>query len=220
MASSAASLDAGAPPNAGYPVGQECSTAKAIAEEKRKLPPAGDWTPITSKHQRLTLRVPAGVFVRTDDTPSELSLVSSVKAKELGGPGAKDRPFAIRVRRVARSADSLLADTTKSSPLGSVYVEDAFQKRTLASFKEHPDEPVHSGFSGRTSVAGHPGFVWVNGVEGYNTDQVLVPLAPNDTLLIAADWNSSIMIGQPECWQRAIIGGVVDSITLEGAASK
>lgn len=199
-----------APPR-GYPVGAACSSPEAIARENETLAPVAEWKTVTSAKQRVRLRVPEGVFQITDDADG-LRLTSSRKAKTLG-PG-KDRPFAIRVVRLSRSMEELLADTSKTSPLG--YVEDAFPKRDVRSFKATEEERMGSGSAARATVAGKPAYVWVVGVEGYNTDYTLVELGPKDTLLVVADWNSSVMKGQPECWQRAIIGGVVDSIVVEG----
>lgn len=210
-AAAAAPADAAAEPSRGYPVGVACSSPEAIARENEKLPPVAEWKTVTSAKQRVRLRVPEGVF-RITDAADGLRLTSSKKAKTLG-PG-KDRPFALRVVRLSRSIDELLADTSKTSPLG--YVEDAFPKRDARSFKPADEDRMGSGSAARATVAGKPAYVWVVGVEGYNTDYTLVELGPKDTLLVVADWSSSIMKGQPECWQRAIIGGVVDSIVVEG----
>jgi hypothetical protein len=198
----------------GYPVGRECSTAEAIAREEKTLAPIRDWQPVEVRKQGIRLRVPAGVF-QSAETNDGLLLTSSQKARGLG-PDAKARPFSLRVRRIARSPDDLLADQSKSSPLAGVYVEGAFPKRTTSSFVPQTDEPFGSGAAVRITVAGKPAWVWINGVEGYDTDSVLVELGSKDSLLITADWNSAIM-GQPECWQRAIIGGVVNSITMGGS---
>jgi hypothetical protein len=192
-------------------VGVACSSPEAIARENKTLAPVAEWKTVTSAKQRIRLRVPEGVFQVTDAADG-LRLTSSQKAKTLG-PG-KDRPFALRVLRLSRSIDELLADTSKTSPLG--YVEDAFPKRDARSFKATDEDRMRSGSAARATVAGKPAYVWIVGVEGYNTDYTLVELGPKDTLLVVADWSSSIMKGQPECWQRAIIGGVVDSIVVEG----
>ncbi len=195
-----------------YPVGVRCSAPDAIARENRTLAPVAEWKPVTSAKQRVRLRVPEGVFTVADGADG-LRLTSSQKAATLG-PGGKDRPFAIRVVRLSRSIDELLADDSKSSPLG--FVEDAFPKRTAASFRPAEEDAMLSGSAARATVAGKPAYVWVVGVEGYNSDYTLVELGPKDTLLVVADWNSAVMKGQPECWQRAVIGGVVDSIVVDG----
>lgn len=202
--------DAGPPLRGGYPVGHACSDPKAIAAEKRTLPPLSAWTTVDSAKQRIQLRVPPGVF-KVDDREGGLDLRSSLKAAGLG-PAPSYHVFALRVRRLARSVDALLADRQKGAPLADVYVEGAFPKRTTASFVAEPDEPMGSGAAVKTSIAGKPAWVWINGVEGYDTDYALVALGAADTLFVTADWNTSIMAGQPECWQRAVIGGVVDSV--------
>jgi hypothetical protein len=205
--------EAGVPSTAGYPVGRECRAPEAIAREKRTLPPLDRWQTLVSAKQRLRVRVPEGVF-KANDGADGFALVSSEKAHGLG-PGATDRHFELRFRRLARSVDELLADRTKSSPLGMVYLDDAFPKRTTASFVAAPSEPMGSGSSTRATLMGRPAWVWISGVEGYNSDHVLIQLGPKETLLVIANWNSSIMMGQPECWQRAVIGGVVESLVAE-----
>jgi len=35
------------------------------------------------------------------------------------------------------------------------------------------------------------------------------------TLFVAADWNSSVRLGQPACSQRVVIGEVIGRLTLE-----
>lgn len=206
----AAPVDAAPSVQGGYPVGRACSDPKALAAEKRPLPPISAWTTVDSAKQRLQLRVPPGVF-KVDDRDGGLELRSSLKAEGLG-PAPSYHVFAIRIRRLARSVDALLADRRKGAPLADVYVEGAFPKRTTASFVAAPDEPMGSGAAVKTTIAGKPAWVWINGVEGYDTDYALVALGAADTLLVTADWNTSIMAGQPECWQRAVIGGVVDSV--------
>lgn len=202
-----------------YPVGRECARPEAIAKEKRTLAPVGDWKVFVSRWQRLTVKLPDKVFVTTIDKEDGLRLVSKESARELG-PDGKDRPFAIRVHRVGKSIDELLVDTPKNgdpqNPLGGVYVEGAFPKRTVASFVgSKDDEPMGSGAAVKTKLlGGKDAYVFINGVEGYNTDTTLVALSPKDTLVVSADWNSSIMVGQPECWQRQVIGGIVESIAL------
>ncbi len=101
-----------------------------------------------------------------------------------------------------------------------MYLEETFPKRTRASFVTHADEPFGSGSSVRTKLAGRTAYVWITGVEGYNTDYVLIEAGARETVFVAAEWNAAIMSGQPECWQRSVIGGVVGSITLTGAAPK
>jgi hypothetical protein len=193
----------------GVLLGRECSTPGAVALEKKALAPRGDWLPLSSKSQRIRVRVPAGVF-----TPSEAHdgwrLVSSLKAAGLG-PDATDRHFAIRLRRLSRSVDDLLADTSKNAPLAGLFLDEAFPGRTSSGFVSRPDDTMGSGSSALTSLGARPAYVWVSGVEGYNSDYVLVDLGAADTLLVVADYNSNIM-GQPECYQRTIIAGVVESV--------
>jgi len=195
-----------------YPVGKACSDPAAIAKEKRTLPPAAEWTPERASKAKVSVKVPRGVF-KPAELPDGIRLVSNVSARGLGPDGDRPRPFAIRIRRVARAVDDLLSDR-KSTLFGGVYLEGPFPKRTTASFVAHEGEPVGSGDAARMTVAGKPAWVVVAGGHGYNTDWVLVAVAPDETLVVDADWNSAIMAGQPECWQRAVIGGVVESITL------
>jgi hypothetical protein len=207
------------PPVGQYPVGRECAKPEAIAKEKRTLAPVSDWKVVASKWQMLTVKVPDKVFATMTDREEALRLVSTKeKAHELG-PDGKDRHFAIRIRRVGKSIDELLADKSKNGPLGGVYVEGAFPKRTAASFVASKDEPLGSGAAVKTKllVSGKDAdaYVFINGVEGYNTDTALISIAPKDTVVVSADWHSSIMMGQPECWQRQVIGGVVESISLD-----
>jgi hypothetical protein len=199
--------------HAAYPVGRECSTEAALRKEKKSLPPRDRWLPIASTKERLRLRVPDGVF-QSKEGSDGLRLVSSLKARGLG-PGSSDRYFALRLQRLGRSVDDLLADKTKDSPLAKAYPDEAFPKRTSRSFVASPDEPVRSGASMRTTVAGKPAYVWVTGAEGYNSDYVLVDLGSNETVLVVAEWNSAVMAGQPECYQRAVLGGVIDSIVVD-----
>ncbi|HVM68869.1 MAG TPA: hypothetical protein VM204_03425, partial [Gaiellaceae bacterium] len=197
-----------------YPVGRACSKPEAIAAEKKTLPPTAAWEPLDAPKERLSLRVPPGVF-QVKRGEDGLELRSSLAARGLGPDGNRERHFAIRLQRVPRGVDELLADTAKGSPLGGLYVEGAFPRRTTASFVPQHDETLAPGSAERATVAGRPAWVWLNGVEGYNSDYVLVELGPKDTLLVVADWNSSIMMGQPECWQRAVIGGVVESVVVD-----
>jgi hypothetical protein len=143
-----------------------------------------------------------------------LRLVGALKARELGPDGA-DRYFTIELQRVQRSIDALLADTGERSLVARTLAEGVFPDRTSRSFVDRPSEPVGSGASMRAIVGGHPAFIWVTGVEGYDTDHVLIDLGPDDTLIAEASWNSAIM-GQPECYQRAVIGGVMDSLEVSG----
>src|SRR5215472_15326970 len=200
-----------------YPIGRECATPEAIAREGKKLPTPADWKDTVAGKGRFRVRVPAGVF-RASERDDGLRLVSSQKARTLG-PDARERPFAIVLRRLPRSVDELLGDTREGSPMEHVYVEGAFPKRSSAGFVPHPHEPLGAGDAVATTIAGKPAFVWINGVEGYNSDYTLIALASRDTLFVVADWNSAIMEGQPECWQRAIIGGVVGSLTVDGVSS-
>lgn len=199
----------------GYPVGRECRTPEALAREKRPLPPLPDWKTISSAKQRVRVRVPAGVFQPSDATDG-FHLVSSQKAATLG-PGGKERAFAIHIRRLNVGVDELLADRSKNAPLANVYVEGAFPRRTASSFVAHQDEPMGAGSAVRTTIGGKPTFVWINGVEGYDSDYVLVELGAKDTAFVVADWNSAVMVDQPECWQRTIIGGVVESLIADEA---
>lgn len=38
-------------------------------------------------------------------------------------------------------------------------------------------------------------------------------LGVDDALLVVADWNTAVA-GQPECYQRLILGGVMDSVEV------
>lgn len=198
----------------GYSLGAECSKPDAIAREGRTLAPNERWDVVASKRERLSLRVPPGVF-RVREDASGLSLVSSVKAQGLGPDGKGERPFSIQLRRSSREIDELLADRSESSPLARVYVEGAFPGRTAKSFTVVTDERMGPGTSERITVGGRPAYRFVNGAEGYDSDGVLVDLGSRGTLLVVASWNSSVMAGQPECWQRAIVAGVVQSLRAD-----
>jgi hypothetical protein len=197
--------------SAPYPVGARCARPDALASEKRSLPPEADWRPVSSATQRLSVRVPDGVFTVTDGADG-LVLVGADKAETLGDEG-RERHFRITLRRFARSIDDLLGDRRERAPLHGVYVDEAFPKRNVASFAPRLDEPIGPGAAARIAVGGRPAYVWITGAEGYDTDYVLVDLGKDDTALVVAEWSSSIMRGQPECWQREVIGGVVESLT-------
>jgi hypothetical protein len=199
---------AATPPSTRYPIGAQCSDPDAIAREKRSLPPRVSWDKLGSSSAKIEVRVPPDVFVPSEGADG-WKLTSSLKARGLG-PDPTTHVFAIRFQRFAKSIDALLADKT----IAKAFPDLAFPKQTEASFTPSGDADVVPGFAGRAVVAGHPAFVWVSGVEGYNTDHALVKLGPSDTLFVAADWNSAIMMGQPECYQRTVISGVVDSLKV------
>lgn len=197
--------------NSSYPIVDSCKSPQAVAKEKRSLPPRKTWEPITSSQQRLSFAVPPSVFKTTDDA-SGLVLTSSLSAPG-PGPNAPPRTFSIRVRRVAKSIDELLADKGKDSPLGGVSVEDAFPKRNEKSFAPRAETTRGPGFALALTLANKPAYVFVNGAEGYDTDVSLLRAGARDTVVVVADWNSAIM-GQPECWEQHIIAGVLDTFTI------
>jgi hypothetical protein len=196
----------------GYPTGKTCADAKALVNEHRSLPPRESWLEAQSPAQRITTRVPPGVFSASDGPPGFV-LTSSVKANGLG-PDAKPIPFAIRIRRVARSIDDLVADKTKTSLLAGSHVEGAFPKRTEQSFTASMDDDAGVGSASKLMLRGLTAYAFVSGGHGYNNDTALVRVGAKDTVVVRADWNSSIMGGQPECWQRQIIAGVLDQLNV------
>jgi hypothetical protein len=198
--------------NSAYPIGDACKTPQALAKEKRSLPPRSAWEPITSEKNRLTVSVPPSVFKVTDDDKG-LLLTSSVKANGLG-PDAKPRPFAIRLRRVDKSVDELLADKSKGALLDGLYVEGAFPQRTQASFAPYADSTIGPGFAMNLVLSKKQAWIFVGGDHGYNTDATLVRVGPKDTVIASADWSSAVMAGQPECWQRQVIAGVMETLAF------
>lgn len=205
-----------------YPVGEACSKPEALAAEKKSLPPRASWTPVVSTKQALHLRVPPGVF-EVKDGADGLRLVSAQRARGLGGADAKDHVFQIRIVRDRRSASDVLRDRSPKGPLASAFTDEVFPDRDTVKFRPHPLEPIGSGAAAETRIGGEHAWMWVTGAEGYNTDLALVAVGPKDSAVVVADWNTSIMVGQPECWQRAILGGVMDSVVfddMDGPRSK
>lgn len=194
-----------------YPIGERCARPEAVAEERRTLAHRDAWKVVASGAQRVAARVPEGVFA-IEDGAAALVLKSDVKAAGLGPDGAGTRAFAVRIQRVAKGVDEVLSDGSKGAPLGGVFLSDAFPERTTASFVPRAEEPVVSGAAYRATLAGRPAWVWVTGAHGYNTDAALIEIGPKDTVVVRAEWNSSVMAGQPECWQRAVLGGVIESL--------
>jgi hypothetical protein len=199
-----------------YPVGRACADPGALAKENKTLPAVDRWPVAHSARLRLEVRVPPGVF-RVLDEPDGFRLASSQGAKGLGPDGNTERLFALRFRRIPRGVDAILGDRTKAGPLGGAWIEDAFPKRTTSSFVPRLDEPVGSGTATTMTVAGRPAWVVVTGAHGYDTDWVLVALSDTETLVVDADWNTAIMVGQPECWQRVVIGKVVESLVVKNS---
>jgi hypothetical protein len=193
-----------------YPIGKACSAPDAIARENRTLAARANWQEVVAPQEHLRVHVPAGTF-QSSENADGFHLVSSLSARMLG-EGDDERRFAIHIRRVSQSIDDVLTDTGKDAPIASIFLDDAFPKKSSASFVSHPAEPMRAGASIKASIAGKPGYVWVNGVEGYNSDYALIALGARDTLLIVADWNSASMVGQPECWQRVVLANVIESI--------
>jgi hypothetical protein len=197
-----------APPTASrYPREPACADPKAIAKEKRTLPPRSDWETLASASERIEVNAPPGLFTAKERADG-WRLESPLKARGLGMEPTY-HVFALRLRRVAKSVDAVLADTAL---LEGAYVDSAFPKHTEASFRRSVENGINPGFADRAVIAGKPAYVWVNGVEGYNTDYVLVHLGPSETLFVTADWNSAIMAGQPQCYQRAVIADVLESL--------
>jgi hypothetical protein len=193
-------------------VGASCDTPAALAAEGHARDPSEPFQDLHSTSVRIRLRIPARVF-SVKESAVGLDLVSALAARGLG-PDATMRPFAIRVRRLARGLDEVLADKGRRGVLAHAFLDEAFPDRTAQGFVTRLHDPMAAGCSVRTTVAGRPAFVVINGVEGYDTDVVLVGVGPQDTLVVFGDWNSAIM-GKPECYQRVVLGDVVDSIVLD-----
>lgn len=198
-----------------YPIGRDCEKPEALTAEKRSLPRAGAWTAVTSPHQRISLRVPPGVF-KVSDNARRLLLTGSDATPSMA-TGGDPRPFSIAVQRVAKGADVIASDPQRTKLLLGPFYDLAYELRGDDSPLPPIDENEVQGWSGaRVDLLGHTAYVAVNGIEGDNSDYVVVPISDKDTLLVTADWSSTFNFGQPMCFERRIIAGVIESIAPKG----
>lgn len=189
-----------------YPVEPSCFEPRALTKEKRSLPPRSSWEKVTLRAEKIALRAPPGVFTLKAYKGGSY-LVSGLRVVVDTEPPEPWHVFGIKFWRLPRSIDAIFSE--------------AEQAHATSTFVRHPEPMDFLGYltkaeTTRTTVAERPGYIWAAGAEGYNTDYVLVRVNDRETLLVVTDWISSAILGQPECYQRLVIGGVIDSISVEG----
>ncbi|GAC1595766.1 MAG: hypothetical protein NVS3B20_19410 [Polyangiales bacterium] len=193
----------------------------ATAIASAHVPDVDQWTCGTDLNFPIALRYPSAIL-HWNKVTAGVDLTSDIHCPTLRGEGGPPYRFAIHLRVVEEPLKEIVRKGTLIVPgLRRDILDLAFPQRTLpdsrASDKVSSDCVEHAE---EVTLSGKIAYRFTIGVEGYNTDWILMALSAKQSLIIEAPWIGPTITPDPSPTEMPVLQGVLENMAFSESRTR